>query len=186
VLLLSLLLGVTFGVHNAAGPALLESLGVRAALWGPVTVPPTAASMVGGLAAARIRRHRWVHSGARRALLLLGLHGTCIIATFAAGRSLLGVLGILTLAGVWYAPLAGVLRQQLAQALPPQGHAEGFATESALSLAGAGVGALLAWLLASLGPRLAVVVVVASALAAAAAATLPGSGTGRTPNRLPP
>jgi Major Facilitator Superfamily len=187
VLLLSFLLGVTFGVTNAAGPALLESLGVRAALWGPVTLPPTAASMVGGLTAARIRQHRWLHTGTRRALALFGLYCVGITATFVASRSLLGVLGILTLAGMWYAPLAGVLRQLLAQALPQQGHAEGFATESALSLVGAGVGAgLLAWLLAILGPRLAVVVVVGPSLAAAAAATLPGSGSARPPGRMPP
>jgi hypothetical protein len=179
MLLTSAALGMTLGAVNAGGPPLLEALGAPAAAWGPLTVLPAAASMAGGIAAARARRAR--HQP-RHALALLTVLSTGMAVAFVAGRSLPVLVAILTLASVSYAPLVGILRHLLERALPERIRAEGFALESALNIAGAGAGAgLLALLLAQVGPRLAVAGIVAAAFAAAAGALLAATGPAVVP-----
>jgi MFS family permease len=162
VLTFSAAFGVTWGVISAGGPALLEDLGSPAALWGPLTIVPVLASMVGGLAYARIGEHRWIRHEPTRALVLFGLWCVGMVALLGA-VSLPVLFILLTLLGFPYAPLEGILRNLLSKALPAHVHAEGFALESAVFGVGSGAGAaVLAALLRHLGP--------AQAMAGAAAA----------------
>jgi MFS family permease len=147
VLLLSAVLGASWGAVDAGLPPRLEEVGASAAAWGLLAALLAAASAVGGLAAAAFTRSTALGAAARRACLLLAAWGALLLPLVGA-RSLPSLALWLTLAGLVLAPLSGTLTFLLQGSLPRARQAEGFSLYSAawalgMALGNGAAGALL-------------------------------------------
>jgi predicted MFS family arabinose efflux permease len=138
--------GVGWGSVDTALPARLVELGSRAELWGGLSALLSVASAVGGLVHAGLARPSSSARALGRALVFLALWGGLLLPTVWMG-SVLGLAGWLAAAGLFLAPLVGLLTYLLQQALPADRQAEGFSLYGACWALGIGVGSAFTALL---------------------------------------
>ncbi|SEN10881.1 Predicted arabinose efflux permease, MFS family [Stigmatella aurantiaca] len=164
--------GVGWGSVDTALPARLVELGSRAELWGGLSALLSVTSAVGGLVHASLLRPSSPQRALGRALVFLALWGGLLLPTVWMD-SVLGLGVWLAAAGLFLAPLVGLLTYLLQQALPSDRQAEGFALYGACWALGIGVGsALTALLLRHASAQMALVPTGAVPLLAAGAVVL--------------
>ncbi len=150
--------GVSWGAVDTALPPMLVQLGSRAELWGALAALMSVTSAVGGLLAAGASRASTSSAAVWRSLLFLGLWGALLL-PLGLARGLTSTAVWLAAAGLFLAPLVGVLTYLLQQAVPADRQAEGFAVYGACWSLGIGAGsALTAVLLEHASARAALVV----------------------------
>ena len=179
---LALVLGMCFGLFEAAVPARAEGLGLSSEAGGPLLALTALGSALGGLVASG--RPDWLSRAALKAVALLAMLSGLLVPVALVGSPLM--LGTaLLLAGFPIAPLNALGTLVLQRVVPAGRQAEGFAVDTAAILIGAGIGnALAGSLLNGPGPTAAVVAGAAlpatAALAVAAGATARAAKAGRS------
>jgi MFS family permease len=134
--------GVSWGAVDTALPPVLVQLGSRAELWGALAALMSVTSAVGGLVAAGASRADTTSAAVWRSLLFLGLWGALLL-PLGLTRGLTSTAVWLAAAGLFLAPLVGVLTYLLQQAVPSDRQAEGFAVYGACWSLGIGAGSAL-------------------------------------------
>jgi predicted MFS family arabinose efflux permease len=178
--------GVSWGSVDTALPPRLVELGSRAELWGGLSALLSVMSALGGLAHASFLRPASAGRALGRAWVFLALWGGLLLPTVWMG-SVPGLAVWLAAAGLFLAPLVGLLTYLLQQSLPPDRQAEGFALYGACWALGIGAGsALTALLLRQAGARLALAPTGLVPLVAVLAMALWASAWLRPPPTSPP
>ncbi|ADO75568.1 MFS transporter [Stigmatella aurantiaca] len=149
--------GVSWGAVDTALPPRLVEMGSRAELWGGLSALLSVTSALGGLIHASLLRPASAARALWRALVFQALWGGLLLPTVWM-NSFLGLGGWLAAAGLFLAPLVGLLTYLLQQSLPADRQAEGFALYGACWALGIGAGsALTALLLHHASARMALV-----------------------------
>jgi MFS family permease len=136
------LTGVSWGTVDTALPPLLVQLGSRAELWGALAALMSVTSAVGGLLSASALRADSTAATVWRSLLFLGMWGALLL-PLGLTRGLASTALWLAAAGLFLAPLVGLLTYLLQQAVPADRQAEGFAVYGACWSLGIGAGSAL-------------------------------------------
>jgi MFS family permease len=134
--------GVSWGTVDTALPPRMEELGSRAELWGALAALMSVASVVGGLLSASLAQPASTREALWRALLFLALWSVFLL-PLGLTEGLLGTAIWLACAGLFLAPLVGLLTYLLQQSLPADRQAEGFAIYGACWSLGIGAGSAL-------------------------------------------
>ncbi|MDC0711130.1 MFS transporter [Stigmatella sp. ncwal1] len=147
--------GVSWGAVDTALPPRLVEMGSRAELWGGLSALLSVTSAVGGLIHASLLRPASASRALWRALLFQALWGGLLLPTVWMDTPW-GLGAWLAAAGLFLAPLVGLLTYLLQQSLPADRQAEGFALYGACWALGIGAGgALTALFLQQAGARMA-------------------------------